>query len=331
LITYALRHLAGMIPTLVIVSIITFMIIQLPPGDYVSTYMASLASVGEPASMEKIEVIRKQYGLDKPLIVQYANWVGGMLTGDLGFSLMYQKPVGSLIWERIGLTTLISLLGLLTAWCIALPIGIYSATRQYGIVDYLATFFALIGTATPPFLLALVLLFLANRWFGMSLGGLFSEEYMNAKWSWGRVADLLKHMWLPVLILAITSMGGLMRTMRANLLDQMQMPYVDTARSKGLPERRVVLKYPVRIAINPLISTIGWMLPHLISATMIVDIVLSLPTTGPLLLNALLAQDMYLAGAMVMMLSVLTMIGTLISDLLLAWVDPRIRFESGSR
>lgn len=329
--TFILRRLAGMIPTLFIVSIITFLIIQLPPGDYLTTYLANLASTGEPSNLEKIENLRKIYGLDRPLVVQYGRWVGGMVTGDLGYSLLYGKPVSALIWERVGLTTLISLLGLLLAWAIALPIGIYSAARQYGIVDYVTAVFALIGMATPPFLLALVLLFLANRYLGVSLGGLFSEQYITAAWSWGRLVDLLKHLWLPVGILAFSAMGGLMRTMRANLLDQMEMPYVDTARSKGLTERRAIMKYPVRIAINPLISTIGWMLPQLLSATMIVDIVLSLPTTGPLLLNSLLAQDMYLAGALVMLLSILTMLGTLISDVLLAWADPRIRFEGSRR
>lgn len=331
MIFYVLRRLGGMLPTLFIVSIITFVIIQLPPGDYLSTYMANLASTGEPSNLEKLEAVRKQYGLDRPLAVQYFNWVSGLLTGDLGYSMLYSKPVGTLIWERLGLTTLICVLGLLLSWIIALPIGIYSAVRQYGIVDYVATFFALVGTAAPPFLLALILLFVANRYLGVSLGGLYSEQYMNASWSWGKVLDLLRHLWLPVLILAISATGGLMRTMRANLLDQVQMPYVETARSKGLPESRVILKYPVRIAINPLISTIGWMFPQMISATVIVDVVLSLPTTGPLMLNALLAQDMYLAGALVMMLSVLTMLGTLVSDVLLAWVDPRIRFEAGTR
>ncbi len=331
MILFILRRLGVMIPTLLVVSFLTFFIIQLPPGDYLTTHMANLASTGEPSNLEKLEETRKQFGLDQPMTVQYFRWVTGMLTGDLGYSLLEQKPVSSLIWERLGLTTLIAVLALLAAWAIALPIGIYSAVRQYGVVDYAASFLALIGMATPPFLLALVLLFLAGRYFGMSLGGLFSEEYMNSPWSWGKVADLFKHLWLPVGILAFSAAGALVRTLRANLLDQMQMPYVDTARAKGLPEHRTILKYPVRIAINPLVSSIGWMLPQMISATVIVDVVLSLPTTGPLLLKGLLAQDMYLAGAMVMMLSALTMVGTLVSDVLLAWVDPRIRFEGGRR
>lgn len=331
MIAFILRRLAVMIPTLFIVSFLTFFIMQLPPGDYLTTYMANLASTGEPSNLEKLEEMRRLYGLDQPMIVQYWRWVTGMLTGDLGYSLLMQRPVGPLIWERLGLTMLISVLALVAAWMIALPIGIYSAVRQYGVVDYVASALAMVGMATPPFLLALVLLFFANRYLGLTLGGLFSEEYINAPWSAGKALDLLKHLWLPVGVLAVSAAGGLMRTLRANLLDQLQMPYVDTARSKGLPEARVILKYPVRIAINPLISSIGWMLPQMISATIIVDVVLGLPTTGPLMLNGLKAQDMYLGGALVMMLSALTMLGTLVSDVLLAWVDPRIRFEGGRR
>ncbi len=331
MIPFIIRRLAVMVFTLVLVSMLTFIIIQLPPGDYLTTKVATLALTGEASGIEQIEVLRKQYGLDKPLAVQYAKWVWGMLHGDLGNSLLMERPVGTLIWERLGLTTLIALLSMLAAYVISLPIGIYAAVRQYGIVDYVATCIGLVGTATPAFLVALVFLFMANKYFGMSLGGLYSDEYLNAPWSFGKVLDLIAHLWLPVLILCIGALGGMIRTVRANLLDQMEMPYVDTARAKGLPEWKVILKYPTRIAINPLISTIGWMLPQMISATVIVDVVLSLPTTGPLLLKSLMAQDMYLAGALVMMLSVLTMVGTLVSDVLLAWVDPRIRFEAGDR
>jgi peptide/nickel transport system permease protein len=330
MIKFILRRLLVMVPTFFVVSLLTFIIIQLPPGDYVTTTIANLAATGEAANLEKVELLRKQAGLDLPLPVQYFRWVTHMLTGDLGHSMLYAKPVADLIWERLGLTTFIAIVALLVAWIIALPIGIYSAVRQYGVVDYTATTGALVGTATPPFLMALVFLFLANRYLGISLGGLFSDEFVNAAWSWARAVDFSKHVWLPVIILAISAAGGMMRTMRANLLDQMQMQYVTTARAKGLPEWRVIVKHPVRVAINPLISTIGWMLPQMISAMVIVDVVLSLPTTGPLLLNALYAQDMYLAGALVMMMSVLTMFGTLISDVLLAWVDPRIRFEAGA-
>lgn len=331
MIRFLLRRILIMAPILAVVSLITFAVIKAPPGDFLTTYLATMAATGEPAVVEQVEKLREHYGLDQPFFVQYGRWAGGMLKGDLGYSLLFQKPVSQLIGERLGLTTSIAILALLCAWFIALPIGIYSAVRQYGAIDHMASFFGLIGMATPPFLLALVLLFAANRYLGMTLGGLFSEGYINAAWSWGRFVDLLKHLWLPVTILTVTNMGALIRTVRANLLDQLQMPYVDTARAKGLPEWKVVLKYPTRLALNPLISTIGWMLPGMISATVIVDVVLSLPTTGPLLLNALLVQDMHLAGALVMLLSGLTMIGTLISDLLLAWVDPRIRFEGGSR
>jgi len=328
---YILNRLMVMIPTLFLVSVITFILIQLPPGDYLSTYLATQAMTGEAAGVEQVEKYRAMYGLDKPVYVQYFVWIKGLLTGELGYSMLMKRPVAELIWERLGLTTLIAVLAMLAAWVIALPIGIYAAVKQYGIVDYTATFFGLVGTATPAFLVALVFLFAANKYAGMSLGGLFSEQYINAPWSWGRAVDLVAHLWLPVLVLSVGAVGGMIRTVRANLLDQMQMPYVDTARAKGMPEWRVIMKYPVRIAINPLISTIGWMFPAMISASIIVDVVLSLPTTGPLLLNSLLAQDMYLAGALVMMLSVLTMLGTLVSDVLLAWVDPRIRFEGGTR
>lgn len=331
MIGFIIRRIAIMIPLLFVVSIITFTVIKLPPGDFMTTYLSNMAMAGDPAVLEQVDQLRAHYGLDKPLVVQYLRWFGGLLRGDLGYSLMFERPVNQLIGERLALTTAISFCALLLAWLLAIPIGMYSAVRPKSAVDYLASFFGLIGLATPPFLLALVLLFLANRYLGMTLGGLFSEKYMNAGWSWGKFGDLLKHMWLPVGILTVTNIGALIRTVRANLLDQLEMPYVDTARAKGLPEWRLILKYPARIALNPLISTIGWMLPAMISATAIVDIVLSLPTTGPLLLQSLLSQDMYLAGALVMLLSVLTMIGSLISDLLLAWVDPRIRFEGGAR
>lgn len=331
MIGYVLRRIGVMFITLVFVSMVTFVIIQLPPGDYLTTKIANLAMTGEASGLEQIDTLRKQYGLDQPLPVQYGKWIWGIAHGDLGNSFLKEQPVSALIWDRLGYTTLIAVLAMLTAWIVSLPIGIYAAVRQYGAVDYMATFVGLVGMATPAFLLALMLLFFANRYLGVSMGGLYDEQYMNAPWSLAKVANLFKHLWLPVLVLSIGAVGGMIRTVRANLLDQMQMPYVDTARAKGMAEWKLILKYPTRIAINPLISTIGWMLPQLISATVIVDVVLSLPTTGPLLLEALLAQDMYLAGALVMMLAVLTMVGTLVSDLLLAWADPRIRFEGGAR
>ena len=325
--TYIIRRVLIMIPTLFLISVISFTIIQLPPGDYLTTYIANLAQTGETVDEARIESLRARYGLDKPLYQQYVLWIWKILRhGDFGQSFSLNKPVKELIWERLALTIVISLLAICVTWILAIPIGIYSATHQYKISDYIFTFFAFIGMATPGFLLALVVMNIAYTQFGISVGGLFSNEYIDAPWSWGKVVDLLQHVWIPVAVLAVAGTGGMVRTMRANLLDQLEMPYVVTARAKGLSEWRLLLKYPVRIAINPIVSTIGWMLPMLVSGSTIVAMVLSLPTTGPLMLNALMEQDMYLAGSFILMLSTLTVIGTLISDLLLAWVDPRIRF-----
>ena len=325
--TYIIRRVLIMIPTLFLISVISFTIIQLPPGDYLTTYIANLAQTGETVDEARIESLRARYGLDKPLYQQYVLWIWKILRhGDFGQSFSLNKPVKELIWERLALTIVISLLAICVTWILAIPIGIYSATHQYKISDYIFTFFAFIGMATPGFLLALVVMNIAYTQFGISVGGLFSNEFIDAPWSWGKVVDLLQHVWIPVAVLAVAGTGGMVRTMRANLLDQLEMPYVVTARAKGLSEWRLLLKYPVRIAINPIVSTIGWMLPMLVSGSTIVAMVLSLPTTGPLMLNALMEQDMYLAGSFILMLSTLTVIGTLISDLLLAWVDPRIRF-----
>jgi len=325
--TYIIRRVLIMIPTLFLISVISFTIIQLPPGDYLTTYIANLAQTGETVDEARIESLRARYGLDKPLYRQYVLWIWKILRhGDFGQSFSLNKPVKELIWERLALTIVISLLAICVTWILAIPIGIYSATHQYKISDYIFTFLAFIGMATPGFLLALVVMNIAYTQFGISVGGLFSNEFIDAPWSWGKVVDLLQHVWIPVAVLAVAGTGGMVRTMRANLLDQLEMPYVITARAKGLSEWRLLLKYPVRIAINPIVSTIGWMLPMLVSGSTIVAMVLSLPTTGPLMLNALMEQDMYLAGSFILMLSTLTVIGTLISDLLLAWVDPRIRF-----
>lgn len=328
---YVLKRIGVMAGTLVIVSITTFTIIQLPPGDFATTYLATLEASGDSADANLADAIRERHGLNDPYVIQYFRWVGGMLHGDFGQSFLYRVPVSELIWERLALTVSISLASLIMTWIIAVPLGIYSAIRQYGTVDYTASFIGFLGMSTPPFMLALVLLYLANSWFGTSVGGLFSDDFIGVPWSWAKFVDLLMHLWVPVVVLGISGTGGLVRKLRANLLDQLDMPYVEAARAKGLSEWQLLLKYPVRIAINPLVSTIGWMLPALVSGSFIVAVVLSLPTTGPLMLNALMAQDMYLAGAFVMMLALLTMIGTLISDLLLAWVDPRIRFEGRAR
>ena len=325
---FIIRRLLLMIPTILVISMISFFIIQLPPGDFLTTEIANRAQTGEEADEAQIAAYRQRYGLDKPMYYQYGKWMWGMVTrGDFGQSFSYKKPVKELIWERLGLTVTISLFTILFTWIIAIPIGIYSATHQYKISDYVATFLGFIGMATPQFTLALLLMWMSYTWFGVSPGGLFSDEFIDAPWSWPKIIDLLAHIWVPVIILAVSSTAGMIRTMRANLLDQLEMPYVVTARSKGLTETRLLLKYPVRVAINPIVSTIGWMLPQLVSGGLIVAMVLSLPTIGPLLYTALTEQDMYLAGAILLLMSTLTVIGTLISDILLAWVDPRIRFE----
>ena len=327
MIAFIFRRLLIMIPTLFVISVISFVIIQRPPGDYLTTYIANLQETGEEVDQAVIESLRVRYGLDKPLPVQYFKWISGVVVGDFGQSFSLNKPVGELIWERLGLTVSIALVTLVFTWIIAIPIGIYSATHQYKLSDYFFTFVGFIGMATPAFLLALVLMYCSYRWFGTGVGGLFSDDFIDAPWSWAKLADLLKHLWVPVAVLAVGGTAGMIRVVRANLLDQLEMPYVVTARAKGLSERRLLVKYPVRVAINPVVSTIGWLLPQLVSGAVIVAMVLSLPTTGPMMLTALMEQDMYLAGSFVMLLSFLTVIGTLISDILLAWVDPRIRFE----
>ena len=326
MLAYILRRVLIMIPTLFVISVISFVVIQLPPGDYLTTYIANLQQTGEVTDEAVIESLRARYGLDKPLPVQYWKWISGVVVGDFGQSFSYNKPVKELIWQRLGLTVTISLITMVCTWLIAIPIGIYSATHQYKIFDYFFTFLGFIGMSAPGFMLALVMLYISYSVFGTSVGGLFSDAYIDAPWSPDKVFDLLRHIWVPVAVLAVGGTAGLIREVRANLLDQLEMPYVVTARAKGLSEWRLLIKYPVRIAVNPIVSTIGWMLPGLVSGSVIVDIVLSLPTSGPLLLNALQDQDMYLAGSFVMLLSTLTVIGTLISDILLAWIDPRIRF-----
>ena len=316
-----------MIPTLVIISIISFAIIQLPPGDYLTSYIAALAESGETVDEEQIEALRMRYALDQPVYVQYFRWIAGMLQGDMGMSFEWNRPVTDLIGERILLTTIISIVTLLVTWGIAVPIGIYSAVKQYSIGDYAVTFIGFIGLATPNFLLALVCMYIGYAVFDVSAGGLFSAAYQNAPWSLAKLWDLFSHIWIPVLVIGTSGTAGMIRVMRGNLLDELRKQYVLTARAKGVHRVKLILKYPVRIALNPMISTIGWVLPSIVSGATITAVVLGLPTTGPLLLRALMNQDMYLAGSMVMMLSLLTVIGTLISDLLLLWLDPRIRYE----
>ena len=325
--SYLVSRVLGMIPTLAVISVIIFTVIQLPEGDIVSSTLDRLQAQGVDVTEEYVQNLRAQYNLDKPLVLQYFYWAGNFLTGDMGYSYLFSRPVNELVWERLGYTLSITVSALLFTWIVALPIGIYSAVRQYSIGDYIMTTFALVGLATPPFLLALIFMHVGFEWFGVSTGGLFSPEFEDAAWSLARVADLLSHMWLPMVIVGLGAAAFTMRILRANLLDELNKPYVVTARAKGVRSWKLVLKYPVRIAINPFISNIGLMLPGLVSGEALVSLVMGLPTIGPLLLQALLNQDMFLAGSLLMWLAILTVVGILLSDLLLAWVDPRIRFE----
>jgi len=316
-----------MLLTLFFVSIIVFVVIQLPPGDFLTSYIAQLATSGESVNLETIEALKKQYGLDKPIWEQYLLWIWNVLHGDFGRSLLYNRPVSELIGERLAITFVISLFTLIFIWVVGFLIGTYSATHQYSFGDYLFTFLGYIGLSVPAFMVALILLWVAYAYFGQNLTGLFSPQYLEAKWSFAKFVDMLKHIWVPVVIIGLANTAGMIRTLRANLLDEINKPYVLTARAKGLKEWKVIFKYPLRVAMIPFISTVGWSLPFLVSGAEITAIVLNLPTSGPLLLEALRNQDMYLAGAFLLMLSFLTMLGTLISDLLLAWVDPRVRYE----
>lgn len=326
--TFIIRRLLYMIPTLFAVSVVTFVIIQLPPGDYLSTLMADWAAQGGAVESGTLDALRTRYGLDQPIYVQYWKWVSGiLLRGDFGISFELNKPVTEVIWGRLGYTFLISFCTLFFIWALAVPIGIYSAVRQYSFGDYAATFLGFIGLAIPNFLLALVLMYLTVAVFGRSVGGLFSPEMADEPWGLPKFLDLLAHIWLPVLVVGAAGLASLIRILRANLLDELYKPYVVTARAKGLSEFRLLLKYPVRVALNPLISTLGWILPALVSGEIIVSVVLSLPTSGPMLLRSLTSQDMYLAGSLILMVSALTMVGTLLSDILLALVDPRIRYQ----
>jgi peptide/nickel transport system permease protein len=324
---YILKRLLWMIPFLFAVSVVSFLLIQAPPGDYLTTYIAKLAESNEILDQSAIDNLRERFGLDQPIYVQYFKWIANLLHGDFGMSFEWRQPVSELIWERMALTLILSFATLLFSWAISLPIGIYSAVRKYSIGDYVASTLGFLGLATPNFLLALVLMYIGVVYFGSDVGGLFSNEYVNAPWSWARFIDLLKHLWLPVVVLGTGATASLIRIMRANLLDELNRPYVDTARAKGMSEFWLIMKYPVRVALNPFVSTIGWVLPNLVSGAVVTAIVLSLPTAGPLMLQALLSQDMYLAGAFVLLLSSLTVVGMLISDILLVLLDPRVKYE----
>ena len=325
MVQFILRRLALFIPMLFVMSIVSFALIQAPPGDYLTDYVAQLEAQGEILTLGELEGLKRQFGLDSPMHVKYLKWIWGILHWDLGLSLEFQRPVTELVNERLGMTVLLGVLTIVFTWTMAVPIGILSAVKQYSFVDYFFTVLSYFGVGTPNFLFALVVMWFVLSTFGWKITGLYSPEYIEAPWTLGKIIDVLKHIWVPMLILGTDGTARFVRIVRANLLDEMTKPYVETARAKGLPEWKVVLKYPVRIALNPFVSTAGLELPQLISAQLIVATVMNLPTLGPTLLRALLSQDMFMAGSIVLILTALVLIGVLISDIVLAKMDPRIR------
>ena len=324
---YIFKRLLMMIPTLLVISFIVFVIIQLPPGDYLETYIAELESQGETVDKEKIAFLRQEYGLDQPFIVQYFNWISGFVVGDFGYSFEYDLPVSEVVGDRMALPIIVSIVTILFTWAVAFPIGIYSATHQYSWGDYGMTFLGFLGVATPNFLLALVMLYLANVWFGTSIGGLMDPEYLDQPWSWDKIKSVLEHLWIPVIVIGTSGTASMIRRLRANLLDELEKQYVMTGKAKGLPPGKLLRKYPLRMALNFFVADIGSILPSIISGAEIVAVVLSLPTTGPMMLSALQSQDMYLAGSFLLFLATLTVVGMLVSDLMLAMLDPRIRLQ----
>jgi len=327
MLAYIVRRFFIAILTIIAASILAFVVMQLPPGDFITSYMALLQSQGTVVTAEEEEAIRVQYGLDKPMYMQYFRWIEQMSKGNFGVAFEYNRPVGEIIGDRLFLTMVVSVAAIVFIWVLALPIGIYSAVRQYSPGDYLFTFIGFLGIAIPNFMLALIILYVQFKYFGVrQIGGLFSQDYQLAAWSGAKVWDMVKHLPLPAFILGMAGMAELIRIMQANLLDELRKPYVVTARAKGLSEMRVIMKYPVRAALNPFASTVGYLFPFIVSGSIIVSLVLSLPTVGPLLFKALIAQDLFLAGTILLMLAVLTVAGTFISDLILMWIDPRIRF-----
>ncbi|WFR95538.1 ABC transporter permease [Rhizobium tumorigenes] len=327
---YIVWRIAVMVPTLLVISMLVFTIIQLPPGDFFESQIAELQAQGETANLQEIQELRKEYGLDKPVAVQYVYWVAGMLHGNFGYSFEYQLPVSQVVGDRLWLTILVSFTTILLTWLIAFPIGIYSATHQYSWSDYSLTFFGLLGIAIPNFMLALILMYFANVWFGVSIGHLMDQKYLSQPMSWEKASSILSHLWIPVVIVGTAGTAGMIRRLRANLLDEMQKQYVITARAKGLHPLRALIKYPLRMALNFFVADIGSILPSIISGAEITAIVLSLETTGPMLIKALQSQDMYLAGSFLMFLAVLNVIGVLISDIALGFLDPRIRLQGRS-
>ena len=327
MLSYIVRRILMLIPILFVISVVIFVIIQLPPGDYLTTYIANLEASGVRVTEDQAAALKRQYGLDLSPSGQYFRWITNiLLEGDFGRSFSWNKPVSELLIERVPLTMGISLATTVFIFVVSIPIGIYSATHKYSLFDYFFTFIGFIGLSIPGFLLALVLMWVAFTTFDISVGGLFSPEYIDAPWSLARGWDMLKRIWFPIVIIGLSGTAGLIRVMRGNLLDELQKQYVITARAKGVPERDVLFRYPVRIAVNPIISTVGWILPSIVGGEVLVSIVLNLQTTGPVLLQAVLFQDMYLAGSITLILSILTVLGTLIADILLVWLDPRIRF-----
>jgi peptide/nickel transport system permease protein len=322
---YIGRRLALGLFTTWVISVLSFIIVQLPPGDFATTYVARLTESGNASAELEAAKIRATYGLDQPLPVQYFTWLGRILHGDFGMSFDWNRPVADVIGDRLVLSVVVSLSAIAFTWLVALPIGVYSAVRKYSVGDFVLTSIGFFGLAVPSFLLALVLMYFGFLFFGVSVGGLFSPQFEHAPWGLAKTWDLAKHLVIPAVVLGTAGTAQLVRIMRANLLDELKKPYVDAARAKGLSERRLVAKYPVRVALNPFASSIGFLFPQVVSGAVVVSVVLSLPTVGPLLLTALQAQDMYLAGAIVLLLGVLTVIGTLVSDIILMWLDPRIR------
>lgn len=317
-----------LIPVLLFLfSVMVFALVQAPPGDFLTSYIATMASSGSSLEKETIEMLKQQYGLDQPVYIQYLRWVGNLVQGNLGLSLEYQRPNAELISDRLGLTLVLALFAFVFTWIVAIPIGIYSATHRNSILDYIFTVLNYVGVATPNFMLALILMWWAYAYFDLSITGLFSREFEQAPWSFAKFIDLLKHIWVPMIVIGVAGTARLTRVMRANLLDELNKPYMVSGRARGLSEWQLVMKYPVRLAINPLASTIGWYLPELFSGSLIVATVMNLQNIGPLLLRSLINQDMYLAGSILMIYCFLAIIGTLLSDILLAWLDPRIRME----
>ncbi len=331
MLTYIVKRLLTAIPTLLLISLLVFFIIELPPGDYFENYIVELQAMGETVDPRKIAYLKEEYGFDQPLIVRYLTWVGGMLHGDFGYSFEYELPVTDVVGSRLFLTIIVSLVTIIFTWMIAFPIGIYSATHQYSWGDYGLTFLGLLGLATPNFLLALILMYLANIWFGTSIGHLMDARYLDQPMSWDKFKSIAEHMVIPVIVIGTAGTAGMIRRLRANLLDELHKQYVITARAKGVPPFRALVKYPLRMSLNFFIADIGSILPAVISGAEVVAIVLSLETTGPLLIRALQSQDMYLAGSFLMFLAALTVVGVLISDIALAVLDPRIRLSGGVR